>query len=55
MSRLVLTVLGALLAIWLITSVIGFVVSTLKFLFFVGLVALLVMGVVTFIARSGRR
>jgi hypothetical protein len=55
MIRIVLTVVGVLLAIWLVASVIGAIISTLKFLFFVGLVALVVMALVTFMGRSGRR
>lgn len=47
-------VAGILLAVWLVISVIGSIMSTVKFFFIIGLVALAVMLVVTLIAKSAR-
>lgn len=54
MTRTVLTVLGVLLAIWLVITVIGALIATLKFLLYVSFVVLIVMGVVTMIGRSAK-
>jgi hypothetical protein len=54
MGRTVLTVVGVLLAIWLAFMVIGMIVTALKTLFFVGLIALIVMFVVVVIGRLSR-
>jgi hypothetical protein len=54
MGRTVLSIVGILLAIWLAFMVIGAIVSAVKFLFFVGLVALVVMFVVVVIGRLSR-
>jgi hypothetical protein len=54
MGRTVLSIVGILLAVWLAFMVIGWIVSTLKFLFFVGLIALVAMFVVVVIGRLAR-
>lgn len=54
MTRTVLTVLGVLLAIWLVITVIGALIATLKFFLYISLVVLVVMGVVTMIGRSAK-
>ncbi|MEU7885524.1 hypothetical protein AB0B54_08480 [Microbispora bryophytorum] len=55
MARTVLTVLGILLALWL---VFGFVIpalfATLKFLLIIGIIALVVVAVVTVVGKLSR-
>ncbi|WP_170177655.1 hypothetical protein [Thermomonospora umbrina] len=55
MGRILLKGAGIGLAVWLVFSVIGAVLSTLKMFFFIGLVAAAVMLVVTLVAKSGGR
>jgi hypothetical protein len=45
---------GILLAVWLAFMVVGWIVSTLKFLFFVGFAALVVTFIVVVIGRLSR-
>jgi hypothetical protein len=54
MGRTVLTVLGVLLAIWLVVTMIGLIISTLKFFFYVGFVVLVIMAVVALIGRASK-
>src|SRR5919108_66908 len=42
MGRTILTIVGVVLAVWLLTSVIGAILSMLKLFFFIGFVAVLV-------------
>ncbi|MCT9931745.1 hypothetical protein N5079_16150 [Planotetraspora sp. A-T 1434] len=55
MARTVLTVLGILLALWL---VFGFVIpalfATLKFLFIIAIIAFLVVAVITLVGKMSR-
>jgi hypothetical protein len=54
MGRTVLGIVGILLAIWLAFMVIGAIIAAVKFLFFVGLVALLVTFAVVIVGRLSR-
>jgi hypothetical protein len=54
MGRTVLGIVGILLAIWLAFMVIGAIIAAVKFLFFVGLVALVVTFVVVMVGRLAR-
>ena len=54
MGRTVLSIVGILLAIWLAFMVIGAIVAAVKFLFFVGLIALLVTFAVVVVGRMSR-
>lgn len=54
MGRTILTVVGILLAIWLAFMVIGAIIAAVKFLFFVGLLALIVTFVVVVVGRLSR-
>ena len=54
MGRTVLSIVGILLAIWLAFMVIGAIVAAVKFLFFMGLVALLVTFAVVVVGRMSR-
>jgi hypothetical protein len=54
MGRTVLGIVGILLAIWLAFMVIGAIVAAVKFLFFVGLVALVVTFAVVVVGRLSR-
>lgn len=54
MGSMILKIAGVVLAVWLVISVIGAIFSTLKFFFMVGLVAAVVMLVVTMIAKSAK-
>ncbi|ACY95711.1 hypothetical protein Tcur_0103 [Thermomonospora curvata DSM 43183] len=51
MSKTVLKIAGILLAAWLIFSVLGAILSTVKFFLLVGLIAAVVMLVVTLITK----
>ncbi|HEX2315819.1 MAG TPA: hypothetical protein VHJ17_18890 [Thermomonospora sp.] len=55
MGRILLKVAGIGLAVWLAVTVVGAILSTLKTFFFIGLVAAVVMLVVTLLAKSGGR
>jgi hypothetical protein len=54
MGRTILTVLGVLLAVYVAFMIIGAVIGALKFLFFIGLLALAVTFVVVVIGRLSR-
>ncbi|MCW2943485.1 MAG: hypothetical protein JWR24_202 [Actinoallomurus sp.] len=54
MSRTILTVLGVLLSIWLLFTVIGMIIATLKFLIWVGLLAIIVAVVLTVLGRLAK-
>ncbi|HEY7485661.1 MAG TPA: hypothetical protein VH912_14445 [Streptosporangiaceae bacterium] len=54
MGRTILTVVGILLAIWLAFMVIGAIIAAVKFLFIVGLLALIVTFAVVVIGRLSR-
>jgi hypothetical protein len=54
MGRTVLGIVGILLAIWLAFMVIGAIIAAVKFLFFVGLLALIVTFAVVVIGRFSR-
>lgn len=54
MGRTILGIVGILLAIWVAFMVIGAIIAAVKFLFFVGLVALIVTFAVVVIGRFSR-
>lgn len=54
MGRTILSIVGILLAIWVAFMVIGAIIAAVKFLFFVGLVALIVTFAVVVIGRLSR-
>jgi hypothetical protein len=51
MIRAILTVLGVILSIWLIWSVLGVLITTLKFMLTIALIAVACFFVVKIIAR----
>jgi hypothetical protein len=54
MGKLILTVIGVLLSIWLIFMVIGMIISALKFLIWIGFLAVIAAIVVTLISRFAK-
>lgn len=54
MGRTILTILGVLLAIWLLFTVVGMLIAALKALIWIGLLAFLVAIVVTVFGRFAR-
>jgi hypothetical protein len=54
MGRTILGIVGILLAIWVAFMVIGAIIAAVKFLFFVGLLALIVTFAVVIIGRFSR-
>ena len=55
MGRIIGTILGAILAIWLAFTVAGGILATLKMFFIIGLIAMAVFIVVRLVARRPRR
>jgi hypothetical protein len=55
MGRIIGTILGAILAIWLVVTTAGGIVGTLKMFVIIGLVAMAVFIVVWLVARQSRR
>ncbi|SEG76527.1 hypothetical protein SAMN04489712_111174 [Thermomonospora echinospora] len=55
MGGLLLKVAGIVLAIWLIASVAGAILSTVKFFFMIALLGAVVVLVVTLLAKSSTR
>jgi hypothetical protein len=54
MGKAILTIVGVLLSIWLIFMVIGMIISALKFLIWVGFLAVIAAVVVTLISRLAK-
>jgi hypothetical protein len=54
MGKAILTIVGVLLSIWLIFMVIGMIISALKFLFWIGLLAVIAAVVVTLISKMAK-
>jgi hypothetical protein len=54
MGKAILTIVGVLLAIWLIFMVIGMIISALKFLIWVGFLAVIGAVIVTLISRMAK-
>lgn len=54
MGKAILTIVGVLLAIWLIFMVIGMIISALKFLIWIGFLAVIAAVVVTIISRLAK-
>jgi hypothetical protein len=55
MSRMIWTILGAILALWLAFTAIGGIVAMLKTFFIIGLIAVVVAIVVWLLAGRDRR
>jgi hypothetical protein len=55
MSRMIWTILGAILALWLAFTAIGWIVAMLKTFFIIGLIAVVVAIVVWLLAGRDRR
>jgi hypothetical protein len=55
MSRMIWTILGAILAIWLAFTAIGWIFATLKTFAVIGLIAVVVVIVVWLLAGRARR
>jgi len=55
MSRMIWTILGAILALWLAFTAIGWMVAMLKTFFIIGLIAVVVVIVVWLLAGRARR
>jgi Flp pilus assembly protein TadB len=55
MGRIIGTILGAILAIWLVATVASGIVATLKTFLIAGLIAMAVFTVVWLVARRSRR
>jgi hypothetical protein len=54
MGKTILTILGVLLAIWLVFMVIGMIISALKFLIWVGFLAVIGAIIVTLISKMAK-
>jgi predicted tellurium resistance membrane protein TerC len=55
MGKTIVTILGVILAIWLILMVIGWVFAMLKTFFIIGLIAVVLFIAVSLVARTRRR
>jgi predicted lipid-binding transport protein (Tim44 family) len=54
-SRMILTILGVILAIWLVLMAIGWIFAMLKTFFMIGLIAVAVFIVVSLLSKRPRR
>ncbi len=54
MGKTILMILGVVLAVWLLFTVVGAILSMLKFFFFIGLVAVVVVLAVTLVSKMSR-
>jgi L-asparagine transporter-like permease len=54
MGRTLLTILGVILAIWLVFSMLGWLFSLLKLFVIVGMIAAVIYLVVTLVAKSSK-
>jgi len=55
MGRMIWTILGAILAIWLVFMAVGWIFAMLKTFFILGLIAVVVVIVVSLLAGRSRR
>jgi hypothetical protein len=55
MGRMIWTILGAILAVWLAFMAIGWIFAMLKTFFLIGLIAVVVIIFVSVVARRARR
>lgn len=55
MGRTILTILGAILAIWLAFMAIGWIFAMLKTFFIIGLIAIVAFIVVSLLSKRSRR
>jgi hypothetical protein len=54
MGKAILTIVGVLLSIWLVFMVIGMIISALKFLIWLGFLAVVAAVVVTLVSRMAK-
>lgn len=54
MGRAILTIIGILLAIWLLFTVLGMLISALKFLLWLGVLAVIGAVIVTVISKMAK-
>jgi hypothetical protein len=54
MGRMILNVIGILLAIWLLFTVLGMLISALKFLLWLGVLAVIGAVIVTVISKMAK-
>lgn len=54
MGKTILTIIGVVLAVWLAMTVVGAIISMLKFFFFIGLVAVIVVLAVTAVSKMSK-
>jgi hypothetical protein len=54
MARIILSVLGVLLAVWLVFQLVGLIIATVKFFLVVAVLVFIVVLVVTFVSRLSR-
>jgi hypothetical protein len=55
MGRMIWTILGVILAIWLAFTAVGWIFAMVKTFFIIGLIAVVVFIVVSLVARRARR
>jgi hypothetical protein len=55
MGRMTLTIIGAILAIWLVFMAIGWIFAMLKTFFIIGLIAVAVFTVVSLLSKRHRQ
>jgi hypothetical protein len=55
MGRMILRILGAVLAVWLVFMAIGWILAMFKTFVIIGLIAVVVFIVVSLLARRSRR
>ena len=54
MGKTVLAIIGVVLAVWLAMTIVGAIISMLKFFFFIGLVAVVVVLAVTAVSKMSK-
>lgn len=54
MGKAIVIIVGVLLSIWLVFMVIGMIISALKFLLWLGLLAVIAAAVVTVVSRMAK-
>jgi hypothetical protein len=54
MGKTILSILGILLAIWLVFMVVGMIISALKFLIWIGFLAVIGAIIVTLVSRMAK-
>jgi hypothetical protein len=54
MGKAILTVIGVLLAIWFLFTIVGMLIAALKFLIWLGVLAVVAAVIVTIVARFAK-